>query len=181
MSGFWAMWTPGRPPLVGSALELQGERNSATLAARAACRRRRRRSRRQWRAGNPAAATAAVAALSTTLSTAALDKHPQSRERGITLDLGFSSFTVHWRSGWKHFTPSRFQFPRSVTGGGAMARQAASQQGAIAIETAASPEPDVPASASPGAWRRCQRRPTSPLRGLTKCSSLLSTAPAMHP
>lgn len=36
---------------------------------------------------------AAVAALSTQLSTAALDKHPQSKERGITLDLGFSSFT----------------------------------------------------------------------------------------
>lgn len=36
----------------------------------------------------------AVAALSTTLSTAALDKHPQSKERGITLDLGFSAFTV---------------------------------------------------------------------------------------
>lgn len=35
-----------------------------------------------------------VAALSTTLSTAALDKHPQSRERGITLDLGFSALTV---------------------------------------------------------------------------------------
>jgi len=35
-----------------------------------------------------------VAALSTKLSTAALDKHPQSKERGITLDLGFSSFTV---------------------------------------------------------------------------------------
>ena len=35
-----------------------------------------------------------VAALSTTLSTAALDKHPQSKERGITLDLGFSCFTV---------------------------------------------------------------------------------------
>lgn len=35
-----------------------------------------------------------VAALSTVLSTAALDKHPQSRERGITLDLGFSSFTL---------------------------------------------------------------------------------------
>ena len=33
-----------------------------------------------------------MAALSTTLSTAALDKNPQSRERGITLDLGFSSF-----------------------------------------------------------------------------------------
>lgn len=33
-----------------------------------------------------------VRALSTLLSTAALDKHPQSRERGITLDLGFSAF-----------------------------------------------------------------------------------------
>ena len=31
-------------------------------------------------------------ALSTTASTAAFDKNPQSRERGITLDLGFSSF-----------------------------------------------------------------------------------------
>ncbi|GAB4820811.1 hypothetical protein N2152v2_007857 [Parachlorella kessleri] len=38
--------------------------------------------------------TSLVAALSTTLSTAALDKHPQSKERGITLDLGFSSFKV---------------------------------------------------------------------------------------
>ncbi|KAG2430703.1 hypothetical protein HYH02_013699 [Chlamydomonas schloesseri] len=38
--------------------------------------------------------TSLVAALSTRLSTAALDKHPQSKERGITLDLGFSSFTV---------------------------------------------------------------------------------------
>ena len=38
--------------------------------------------------------TSLVAALSTTLSTAALDKHPQSKERGITLDLGFSSFTL---------------------------------------------------------------------------------------
>ena len=37
---------------------------------------------------------AAVAALSMQLSTAALDKNPQSQERGITLDLGFSSFTV---------------------------------------------------------------------------------------
>lgn len=35
-----------------------------------------------------------MAALSTKLSTAALDKHPQSKERGITLDLGFSSFEV---------------------------------------------------------------------------------------
>ena len=30
--------------------------------------------------------------LSTVASTAALDKAPQSRDRGITLDLGFSSF-----------------------------------------------------------------------------------------
>lgn len=35
-----------------------------------------------------------MAALSTHLSTASLDKHPQSRQRGITLDLGFSSFTT---------------------------------------------------------------------------------------
>ncbi|KAH9512437.1 hypothetical protein Btru_039583 [Bulinus truncatus] len=33
-------------------------------------------------------------ALSTVASTACFDKNPQSKERGITLDLGFSSFTV---------------------------------------------------------------------------------------
>ncbi|CAM9266688.1 unnamed protein product [Choristocarpus tenellus] len=38
--------------------------------------------------------TSLVKALSTVLSTAALDKHPQSQQRGITLDLGFSSFIV---------------------------------------------------------------------------------------
>lgn len=38
--------------------------------------------------------TALVRALSTSLSTAALDKHPQSKARGITLDLGFSAFFV---------------------------------------------------------------------------------------
>ncbi|CAM9107189.1 unnamed protein product [Discosporangium mesarthrocarpum] len=38
--------------------------------------------------------TSLVKALSTVLSTAALDKHPQSRQRGITLDLGFSAFMV---------------------------------------------------------------------------------------
>jgi selenocysteine-specific elongation factor len=48
----------------------------------------------------------AVAALSTTLSTAALDKNPQSKQRGITLDLGFSSFTV----------PSKRVFPNIDTG-----------------------------------------------------------------
>jgi len=31
-------------------------------------------------------------ALSTVASTASFDKNPQSKERGITLDLGFSSF-----------------------------------------------------------------------------------------
>ncbi|KAK1946219.1 Selenocysteine-specific elongation factor [Phytophthora citrophthora] len=38
--------------------------------------------------------TSLVRALSTQLSTAALDKDPQSRQRGITLDLGFSSFLL---------------------------------------------------------------------------------------
>jgi selenocysteine-specific elongation factor len=38
--------------------------------------------------------TSLVRALSTTLSTAALDKHPQAKERGMTIDLGFSSFTT---------------------------------------------------------------------------------------
>lgn len=33
-------------------------------------------------------------ALSIVASTAAFDKNPQSKERGITLDLGFSSFLV---------------------------------------------------------------------------------------
>lgn len=33
-------------------------------------------------------------ALSMTSSTACFDKNPQSQERGITIDLGFSSFTV---------------------------------------------------------------------------------------
>lgn len=37
--------------------------------------------------------TSLVKALSSLISTAALDKNPQSRERGITLDLGFSAFT----------------------------------------------------------------------------------------
>lgn len=36
--------------------------------------------------------TSLVRALSTELSTASLDKNPQSQERGITLDLGFSAF-----------------------------------------------------------------------------------------
>lgn len=38
--------------------------------------------------------TSLARALSTVASTAAFDAHPQSRERGITLDLGFSSFVL---------------------------------------------------------------------------------------
>ncbi|XP_038054019.1 selenocysteine-specific elongation factor-like [Patiria miniata] len=38
--------------------------------------------------------TSLAKALSTVASTAAFDKNPQSKERGITLDLGFSSFSV---------------------------------------------------------------------------------------
>ena len=38
--------------------------------------------------------TSLVKAMSTNLSTAALDKNPQSQARGITLDLGFSSFNL---------------------------------------------------------------------------------------
>ena len=38
--------------------------------------------------------TSLVKALSTSLSTASLDKSPQSQQRGITLDLGFSSFCL---------------------------------------------------------------------------------------
>lgn len=52
--------------------------------------------------------TSLVKALSTTLSTAALDKHPQSQQRGITLDLGFSAFTLP--------LPDRFRDDPSVVG-----------------------------------------------------------------
>ena len=38
--------------------------------------------------------TSLVKTLSTLLSTASLDKSVQSRQRGITLDLGFSAFTM---------------------------------------------------------------------------------------
>lgn len=38
--------------------------------------------------------TSLAKALSTTASTASFDKNPQSQERGITIDLGFSSLVV---------------------------------------------------------------------------------------
>ncbi len=52
----------------------------------------------------------AVAALSSTLSTAALDKNPQSRARGITLDLGFSSFACPLPRHLAHLPFDRLQF-----------------------------------------------------------------------
>ncbi|KAM5148547.1 selenocysteine-specific elongation factor [Mantella aurantiaca] len=54
--------------------------------------------------------TSLAKALSTTSSTAAFDKNPQSRERGITLDLGFSSFTVPTPEHLAHTGHSRLQF-----------------------------------------------------------------------
>jgi selenocysteine-specific elongation factor len=54
--------------------------------------------------------TSLVRALSTHLSTAALDKHPQSQARGITLDLGFSSFTVDAPSRLSCAPGSKLQF-----------------------------------------------------------------------
>ena len=51
--------------------------------------------------------TSLVRALSTSLSTAALDKHPASTERGITLDLGFSSFTTPLPPHLSHLTGER--------------------------------------------------------------------------
>ncbi|XP_044158140.1 selenocysteine-specific elongation factor [Bufo gargarizans] len=54
--------------------------------------------------------TSLARALSTTASTAAFDKNPQSRERGITLDLGFSSFTVPPPEHLSHSGYKRLQF-----------------------------------------------------------------------
>lgn len=49
--------------------------------------------------------TSICKALSTIASTAAFDKNPQSKERGITLDLGFSSFMVPILDDRKRFFP----------------------------------------------------------------------------
>lgn len=54
--------------------------------------------------------TSLVAAMSSVLSTAALDKHPQSKERGITLDLGFSSFSVPMPEQLQHLPYDELQF-----------------------------------------------------------------------
>ncbi|XP_036995543.2 selenocysteine-specific elongation factor isoform X2 [Artibeus jamaicensis] len=52
--------------------------------------------------------TALARALSTTASTAAFDKQPQSRERGITLDLGFSCFSVPLPARMRLATPAPY-------------------------------------------------------------------------
>jgi selenocysteine-specific elongation factor len=54
--------------------------------------------------------TSLVRALSTHISTAALDKNPQSQARGITLDLGFSSFTLDVPERLASSGVSRLQF-----------------------------------------------------------------------
>lgn len=48
--------------------------------------------------------TSLAEAISTVASTAAFDKNPQSQERGITIDLGFSSFQVDMPSHLRKFT-----------------------------------------------------------------------------
>eukprot|EP01138_Halocafeteria_seosinensis_P001468 gb/GECG01001504.1/.p1 GENE.gb/GECG01001504.1/~~gb/GECG01001504.1/.p1 ORF type:complete len:546 (+),score=63.97 gb/GECG01001504.1/:1-1638(+) len=63
--------------------------------------------------------TSLVKLLSTELSTAALDKHPQSQERGITLDLGFSSFRLgilpeHWKKRYTERGWNSSDFPEDV-------------------------------------------------------------------
>ncbi|PSN35635.1 Selenocysteine-specific elongation factor [Blattella germanica] len=55
--------------------------------------------------------TSLAKALSTIASTAAFDKNPQSQERGITIDLGFSSFVIDMPDHLKNSTKSdKLQF-----------------------------------------------------------------------
>ena len=54
--------------------------------------------------------TSLAKALSTIASTASFDKNPQSKERGITLDLGFSSFQVPIPEHLKHHPYDMLQF-----------------------------------------------------------------------
>ncbi|CAL4196420.1 unnamed protein product [Meganyctiphanes norvegica] len=54
--------------------------------------------------------TSLAKALSTVASTACFDKNPQSKERGITIDLGFSSFVVDAPDHVKSSTIEKVQF-----------------------------------------------------------------------
>lgn len=108
MSVCWAMWTVARPALVSTKLllvawycahmhslrQLLLERSSSWVNSGSCMSFVLRLQQRNVLLMCSMLCCAAVAALSTTLSTAALDKHPQSKERGITLDLGFSAFIV---------------------------------------------------------------------------------------
>ena len=62
--------------------------------------------------------TSLAKALSTTSSTASFDKNPQSQERGITIDLGFSSVTVdlpsHLKNNECNLKYLQFTFVRCV-------------------------------------------------------------------
>ena len=49
--------------------------------------------------------TSLCKALSTIASTAGFDKNPQSKERGITLDLGFSAFILRIPSWFRDLHP----------------------------------------------------------------------------
>ena len=49
--------------------------------------------------------TSLCKALSTIASTSSFDKNPQSRERGITLDLGFSAFIIRIPDWYRNLTP----------------------------------------------------------------------------
>ena len=66
--------------------------------------------------------TSLCRALSTVTSTASLDKSSQSQERGITLDLGFSSFAskapAHFKQGRR--SPARRRRILSRVGGGGL-------------------------------------------------------------
>ncbi len=50
--------------------------------------------------------TSLCKALSTIASTAGFDKNPQSKERGITLDLGFSAFLVRIPQWFRELHPA---------------------------------------------------------------------------
>ena len=61
--------------------------------------------------------TALVRSISEQISTAALDKHPQSKERGITLDLGFSALRAKGMSLTLVDCPGHASLLRTVIGG----------------------------------------------------------------
>jgi selenocysteine-specific elongation factor len=57
--------------------------------------------------------TSLCKALSTIASTSAFDKNPQSRTRGITLDLGFSAFIIRIPEWFRALHPEHKQLQQS--------------------------------------------------------------------